>query len=69
MDIDVRKIRHNLKMSQAQFAENFGLDLGTLQNWEQGLRSPSGPARVLLLVIEKQPQIVLAAIAEAALSL
>ena len=34
--MDIKKIREDLGMSQSQFAEHFGINLNTLQNWEQG---------------------------------
>ena len=60
---DVRAIRVRQGLSQAQFASKFGFPLSTLRNWEQGHRAPTGASRVLLLVIEKQPQAVEAALA------
>lgn len=62
MSVDVKKIRQGLNLSQVQFAERFGFMLHTVQNWEQGLRSPSGPARVLLMVIAQAPDVVLTVI-------
>lgn len=52
--IDVKKLREKLNMSQPEFALKFGFSLGTLRQWEQGRRSPEGPARVLLTVISHQ---------------
>jgi putative transcriptional regulator len=67
--VDVRKLRHRLGMSQSTFAARFGVELRTLQNWEQGQRSPEGPARVLLQVIDRDPEAVLRALgAEGALA-
>lgn len=59
----VAAIRGKLKLSQAQFARAFGISLDTLQNWEQGRRQPSGPAKVLLRVADRHPQAVLEAVA------
>src|SRR4051794_9502059 len=53
--IDVKKLREGLGMSQPEFALKFGFSLGTLRQWEQGRRSPEGPARVLLTVISHSP--------------
>src|SRR5438105_11110825 len=53
--IDVKKLRERLGMSQPEFALKFGFSLGTLRQWEQGRRSPDGPARVLLTVISHSP--------------
>jgi len=59
----IAAIRAKLKLSQAQFARAFGISLDTLQNWEQGRRQPSGPAKVLLRVAERHPEAVLEAVA------
>jgi putative transcriptional regulator len=57
-DIDVRKIRKGLKLSQAEFAARFGLSAATVRDWEQNRRRPEGAARVLLHVIKKEPDAV-----------
>jgi putative transcriptional regulator len=59
--LDVKAIRRKAGMTQGQFASSFGIGLGTLRHWEQGDRSPRGPARILLKVIEKAPETVLRA--------
>ena len=59
----VAAIRAQLKLSQAQFTRAFGISLDTLQNWEQGRRKPTGPAKVLLRVAERHPEAVLQAVA------
>jgi len=55
---DVRKIREKLHKSQSEFAQMIGVSVATLQNWEQGRRQPRGPARALLQVASKSPQVV-----------
>jgi putative transcriptional regulator len=60
---DIRKIRTKLHKSQAEFAQMIGVSIGTLQNWEQGRRQPQGPARALLVVASKAPQVVVKALA------
>jgi putative transcriptional regulator len=57
-EVDVRKIRRALKLSQAEFAARFGLLASTIKDWEQHRRKPEGPARVLLRVIAKEPDAV-----------
>jgi putative transcriptional regulator len=57
--IDVRAIRKKTGMSQQRFCVTFGISLGTLRHWEQGLRSPRGPARVLLKVVDSDPEAVI----------
>jgi putative transcriptional regulator len=63
---DVPAIRKKLGFTQEQFAERFGVSVGTLRNWEQGSRSPEGPARVLLTVIDREPAAVKRALARTA---
>ena len=55
---DVRALRERFGLSQEAFAEHFHLSLRTVQEWEQRRRVPEGPARVLLQVIERDPQAV-----------
>lgn len=61
--VDVRTIRQRLDLTQAEFAIRFGLELDTVQNWEQGRYSPDPAATVLLKVIEQNPGAVDAALA------
>ena len=56
--VDVQAIRAELGLSQAQFAAAFGISVATLRNWEQGRRIPRGPARLLLAIIEREPEAV-----------
>lgn len=62
-EVNVRAVRQGLGMSQEEFALCFGFSLGTLRNWEQGIRRPDGPARVLLTLIERIPDEVREALA------
>ena len=55
---DVQAIRARTGLSQTEFARSIGVKKGTLLNWEQRRRSPEGPARVLLALIDRDPQIV-----------
>lgn len=55
---DVRAIRRRLRLSQAAFAERFGLSVRTVQEWEQGKAVPDRPARILLRVIAHEPEAV-----------
>ncbi|MGB6537448.1 MAG: helix-turn-helix domain-containing protein [Xanthobacteraceae bacterium] len=57
-EVDVRKIRKSLKLSQTQFAARFGLTASTIRDWEQHRRRPEGAARVLLQVIKREPEAV-----------
>lgn len=56
-------VRAKLGLSQTQFARALGISLDTLQNWEQGRRQPTGPAKVLLRVAAKHPKAILEAVA------
>jgi len=64
--LNVRKIRlaapRSIGRSQRRFADAIGVPVMTLRNWEQGRRRPTGPALVLLLMIEQDPMIVLKAL-------
>ena len=63
-EINVKAIREKTGMSQQRFCAAFGISLGTLRHWEQGLRSPRGAARVLLKVVQHNPKAVIKAILE-----
>lgn len=56
--IDVQAIRQRTGLSQEMFSQRIGVSPGTLRNWEQGRRSPDGPARVLLAMLARNPRIV-----------
>lgn len=55
---DVKRIRERYELSQTEFAALLGISLKTLQNWEQGRRTPRGAARVLLQVAARHPEAV-----------
>jgi len=54
--IDVREIRRAAGMTQAQFAETYAFSIRTVQEWERGAKTPSGPARTLLRAIKADPK-------------
>ena len=56
--IDVSAVRRKTGLSQTAFSQRIGVSAGTLRNWEQGRRSPDGPARVLLAMLARNPKIV-----------
>ena len=58
----IRTLRDGMKLSRKKFAERFGLDVRTLQDWEQGRRVPDRAARVLLTVIDREPEAVVRAL-------
>lgn len=59
---DVKAIREAASISQAQFAKLIGVNLRTLQNWEQRRTRPTGPARVLLKIVSNDPKAAVEAI-------
>lgn len=59
---EVRKARERLGLSQDKFAHAFGVSAATLRKWEQGQRAPTGAAKTLLKVIEREPRAVLRAL-------
>ncbi len=62
VSIDPLDVRTRLKMSQAAFAHVFGVSVRTVQEWEQHRRQPTGAARALLQVIDREPDAVRRAI-------
>jgi putative transcriptional regulator len=56
---DVAAIREKVGLSQSRFATLLGVSVRTLQDWEQGRRAPSGAARTLLLVADRNPRVLL----------
>ncbi|MBM4125257.1 MAG: helix-turn-helix domain-containing protein [Nitrospira sp.] len=55
---DVKSVRNKLGASQTEFALMIGVSVATLRNWEQGRRTPDGPALALLRVAARNPQAV-----------
>ncbi len=62
----VKEVRAITKLSQAKFAAVLQVDVGTLRNWEQGRRQPTGPAKALLRAIQADTANVLRALRVAA---
>ena len=54
---DVRKVRQTFNASQGEFAKFMGVSVGTVRNWEQGRRHPTGAARVLLMIAMRRPDL------------
>ena len=54
-EVNVSDIRMALNLSQENFAHKYGFSLSSIKNWEQGRRTPEGPARTLLAMIKKRP--------------
>ncbi|MGE4556611.1 MAG: helix-turn-helix domain-containing protein [Desulfovibrionaceae bacterium] len=57
-EIDVRRIREEMGMTQLAFAKAFGLSLSALRHWESKRRTPEGPTRAYLKVISREPDMV-----------
>jgi putative transcriptional regulator len=60
-----RNVRGQTGLTQAAFAARIGVPVETVRNWEQGKRSPRGPARALLKVLEQAPEAAFAALGKA----
>lgn len=56
--IDIKQIRSKQGFSQNKFANEFGISVETLRNWEQGKRTPDRTAQILLAVIDRYPDVV-----------
>ena len=55
---DIAALRRFVRLTQAQFAQAMGISVHTLRNWEQGRRTPEGPALALLRIAAKHPRII-----------
>ena len=58
----VRDVREGLGLSQAEFADRFGMSVRSLQEWEQARRLPDLAVLAYLRVIERNPRAVLSAL-------
>jgi putative transcriptional regulator len=56
--IDVKAIRARTGLSQADFAARYGFSLGRLRDWEQNRSPVDAPSRVLLTIIDREPEAV-----------
>ncbi len=52
-----QEIRRKLHLSQSAFAALMGVSVRTIQDWEQGRRTPKGPAKSLLRIAEQHPEV------------
>lgn len=52
----LKHIRQQVNLTQQKFAKVIGVEVTTLRNWEQGRREPTGPAKVLIKLIEQNPE-------------
>lgn len=62
--LKIKEIRQASGLSQAKFARLISVSVDTLRNWEQGRRSPTGPAKALLRAIARDPKHVISALAQ-----
>jgi len=63
--VDVKAIREKARMSQDEFARQYGFSKRSLEQWEQGRRTPTGASRAFLVVIASEPDAVHRALATA----
>lgn len=56
---EVLQARQTVGLSQADFAQNLHISKRTLQEWEQGRRSPSGAAQTLIRIAHRHPEVLL----------
>ena len=54
-----KEIRAKFHLTQMEFANMLNISVATLRNWEQGRRRPEGPARVLLNVADRNPEVLI----------
>ena len=59
-----RRVRAQTKLTQAEFAARIGVPIETVRNWEQGKRSPRGPARALLKLLDLAPDVAFSVLAK-----
>jgi putative transcriptional regulator len=62
-ELDVRRIRKKMKLTQDEFAAQFGFNIARLRDWEQGRTHPDAALRAYLLVIDRRPEAVREALA------
>ena len=60
---EVVQARQSTGLSQADFASALSISKRTLQEWEQGRRSPSGAAQALIRIARKHPEVLREALA------
>ncbi len=65
-DVDLKRIRKKLGMSQPVFAARFGFSLGRVRDWEQGRTEIDGSSRILLRILDREPEAVKRALSDAA---
>jgi putative transcriptional regulator len=61
-EIDVKAVRKRCRMSQDDFAYQYGFTVDQIKAWEQGRSRPLGGVRVYLMLIDENPALVLKAL-------
>jgi putative transcriptional regulator len=56
--VNVKKLRERLGLTQEAFAATYRIPVGTLRDWEQRRKNPDAPARAYLIVIARNPDAV-----------
>ena len=49
--------RRSVNLTQKEFAQLLNVSIDSVQDWEQGRRSPRGAARTLLRVAKSHPEV------------
>jgi putative transcriptional regulator len=62
-EVNVRAIRKRLALTRVEFANRFGFSPDAVKEWETGRRTPDRSARVLLKIVEHEPEAVRRALA------
>ena len=55
-DVEVKKIRKKLELTQDDFAAEFGFTIDQIKQWEQKRSRPLGGAHAYLMMIERHPE-------------
>lgn len=53
--VNIAELRRSMGLTQTDLAGLIGVPVSTLRNWEQGRRTPRGPALALLTAVERDP--------------
>jgi len=64
--VDAKAVRRKLDLTQDEMAAVLGTSSSGYKKWEQGKRQPSGAARTLLRIMEREPEAVLRALSAGA---
>lgn len=55
---DIVALRRFANLTQEEFADALSISVHTLRNWEQGRRTPDGPAIALLRIAARHPRVI-----------